>query len=367
MCAEPLDKIPEERADEDDGIVELPGAERSPIQDRFDASLDSLQPKAQERYKLLRTIGFGGMKCVLLVHDRDTGRNVAMALMPDFRERPPEAIENFIREARITAFLEHPNIVSVHDIGLDSHGAPFYTMAFLDGLPLSTLLKRVREKQEPESRYLTLDRRLRFFLRVCNAVNYAHSRDICHLDIKPSNVIVGRFGDVRLIDWGIACETDEKGNVRIPGQGKLRGTPGYMAPEQISVNPEAPEAGKHSDIFSLGALLYAMLSTVGPFEGKDRDEQLYKTLTAAPPPLQTAAPPENVIPPEMDAICAKAMSKNPADRYSSVDELRQAVMNVQDKYFLASLNARHRRVLVSGLILLVFIVAALAAFLLRRP
>ena len=367
MCAETLDKIPEERADEDDGIMELPGAERSPIQDRFDASLDSLQPKAQERYKLLRTVGFGGMKCVLLVHDRDTGRNVAMALMPDFRERPPEAIENFIREARITAFLEHPNIVSVHDIGLDSHGAPFYTMAFLDGLPLSTLLKRVREKQEPESHYLTLDRRLRFFLRICNAVNYAHSRDICHLDIKPSNVIVGRFGDVRLIDWGIACETDEQGSVRIPGQGKLRGTPGYMAPEQISVNPEAPEAGKHSDIFSLGALLYATLSTVGPFEGKERDEQLYKTLTAAPPPLKSAAPPGTVIPPEMDAICAKAMAKNPAERYGSVDELRQAVMNVQDKYFLASLNARHRRVLVSGLILLIFIIAALAAFLLRRP
>ena len=365
MCAEPLDKIPEERADEDDSLLELPGAEPYPLQDRFEASLDSLRPKVQERYKLLRTIGFGGMKCVLLVHDRDTGRNVAMALMPDFRERPREAIENFIREARITAFLEHPNIVSVHDIGLDSHGAPFYTMAFLDGLPLSTLLKRVREKQEPESRYLTLDRRLRFFLRICNAVNYAHSRDICHLDIKPENVIVGRFGDVRLIDWGIACETDEQGKVRIPGQGKLRGTPGFMAPEQISVNPEAPEAGKLSDIFSLGALLYAMLTTVGPFEGKDRDEKLYKTLTADPPPLQAAAPEGTVIPPEMEAICARAMAKDPADRYSSPEELRQAVMNVQDKYFLASLSSRRRRVLVSVLILLVFIIAAVAAFLLR--
>ena len=365
MCAQTLDKIPEERADEDDSLLELPGAEPYPLQDRFDASLDSLRPKAQERYKLLRTIGFGGMKCVLLVHDRDTGRNVAMALMPDFNERPRETIENFIREARITAFLEHPNIVSVHDIGLDSHGAPFYTMAFLDGLPLSTLLKRVREGAEFESRYLTLDRRLRFFLRICNAVNYAHSRDICHLDIKPDNVIVGRFGDVRLIDWGIACETDEQGKVRIPGQGKLRGTPGYMAPEQISVNPQAPEAGKHSDIFSLGALLYAMLTTVGPFEGKDRDEQLYKTLTADPAPLQAAAPPGTVIPPEMDAICAKAMAKNPADRYSSPEELRQAVMNVQDKYFLASLSSRRRRVQVSVLILLVFIIAAVAAFLLR--
>lgn len=366
MRAETLDKIPEERRTEDDSIAELPGAERAPVRVRFDASPDSLQPKSQDRYKLLRTIGFGGMKCVLQVHDRDTGRDVALALMPDFKERPREAIENFIREARITAFLEHPNIVSVHDIGLDSHGAPFYTMALLDGLPLSTLLKRVRENREPESHYLTLDRRLRFFQRICNAVHYAHSRDICHLDIKPSNINVGRFGDVRLIDWGIACETDEQGNVRTPGRGKLRGTPGYMAPEQISINPEAPEAGKHSDIFSLGALLYTMLATVGPFEGKDRDEELYKTLTAPPPPLRTAAPPGTVIPPEMDAICAKAMAKNPADRYGSVEELRQAVMNVQDKYFLASLTARRRRILVSGFILLVFIIAAVAAYVLKH-
>jgi serine/threonine protein kinase len=138
-----------------------------------------------------------------------------------------------------------------------------------------------------------------------------------------------------------------------------------MAPEQISINPEAPEAGKHSDIFSLGALLYAMLATVGPFEGKDRDEQLYKTLTADPPPLEAVAPPGTVIPPEMAAICAKAMAKNPADRYGSPEELRLAVMNVQDKYFLASLSSRRRRAQVSGLILLVFIIAAVAAFLLK--
>ena len=138
---------------------------------RFAASLDSLAPKTQDRYELIRSIGFGGMKCVLLVHDRDTGREIAMALMPDYKERPREVHEQFIREARITAFLEHPNIVAVHDIGLDRNGAPFYTMSYLRGLPLTTVLKRIRENRPFESRYYTLDRRLRIFQRVCNAVD----------------------------------------------------------------------------------------------------------------------------------------------------------------------------------------------------
>ena len=96
---------------------------------RFASDLDSLPRKNQERYELIRSIGFGGMKCVLLVHDKDTGREIAMALMPDFKERPPEVHEQFIREARITAYLNHPNIVAVHDIGQEYNGAPFYTMA----------------------------------------------------------------------------------------------------------------------------------------------------------------------------------------------------------------------------------------------
>ena len=327
---------------------------------RFAASLDSLAPKTQERYELIRSIGFGGMKCVLLVHDRDTGREIAMALMPDYKERPREVHEQFIREARITAFLEHPNIVAVHDIGLDRNGAPFYTMSYLRGLPLTTVLKRIRENRPFESRYYTLDRRLRIFQRVCNAVGYAHSCNICHLDIKPDNINIGEFGEVRLFDWGIASETDNNGNAVSADKGKLRGSPGYMAPEQISVNPAAPPVGKASDIFALGALLYTMLTLAPPFSGKNNEEVLLKTLTEDPEKSSRTAPKGMRVSRELELICRKAMAKDPADRYQSVMELRMAVLAFQNRSFQSALSHRQRRHLISGVILILFIFITLA-------
>lgn len=326
---------------------------------RFDGSIESLEPKPQERYELIRSIGVGGMKYVLLVHDRDTGRETAMALMPDFRERSQRVIEQFIREARITAFLEHPNIVAVHDIGLDCNGAPFYTMSYLRGRPLTTVLKRIRDGREFENCYYTLDRRLRIFQRICNAVNYAHSKNICHLDIKPDNINVGEFGEVRLFDWGLACETDNEGNALVERGGKLRGTPGFMAPEQISVNPDAPKVGKTSDIFALGALLYSILTTAVPFSGKNNDETLLKTLSEDPPRMRKIAPPGLEIPLELEVVCRKAMAKDPAERYASVGELRQAVMNVQKHYFLNNVNAGLKRTVISWIIMLIFIAAVI--------
>ncbi|MBR2372637.1 MAG: serine/threonine protein kinase [Lentisphaeria bacterium] len=323
---------------------------------RFACSLESLEKKPQDRYKLIRSIGVGGMKYVLLVYDRDTGREIAMALMPDFRERSPQLLEQFIREARITAYLEHPNIVAVHDIGLDSNDAPFYTMSYLRGLPLTTVLKRIRDGREFETHYYSLDRRLRIFQRICNAVNYAHSKNICHLDIKPDNVNVGEYGEVRLFDWGLACETDDEGNAIFAREGKLQGTPSFMAPEQISVNPDAPKVGKRSDIFALGALLYSMLTLSLPFSGRNSEEALLKTLSEEPPRMRKVAPPDMEIPIELEAVCRKAMAKNPADRYGSISELRQAVMNVQKRYFLANINAGRKRSKISIIIMLLFII-----------
>ena len=326
--------------------------------------LDTLPRKSQERYELIRSIGFGGMKCVLLVHDKDTGRDIAMALMPDFKERSPEVHEQFIREARITASLNHPNIVALHDIGQDYNGAPFYTMSYLRGLPLTTVLKRIREKRPFESSYYTLDRILRIFQRVCNAVNYAHSLNICHLDIKPDNIMIGEFGEVRLFDWGLACETDDKG-VALRQMGKLKGSPGYMAPEQISVNPDAPPVSKASDIFALGALLYVMLGFTPPFSGKDRNEVLLKTMTQDPPPLSKTAPKQSYIPSELEAVCRKAMSKDPADRYASVSELRAAVLSFQSRSFQRSLTLRQNSYIWSNIILFLFILAAVLIFFLK--
>ena len=330
---------------------------------RFVCSLDSLPQKKQERYELVRSIGFGGMKCVLLVYDHDTGREIAMALMPDFKERPQSDHEQFIKEARITAFLEHPNIVAVHDIGLDCNGAPFYTMSYLRGLPLTTVLKRIRENRPFESSYYTLDRRLRIFQRVCNAVGYAHSRNICHLDIKPDNINIGEFGEVRLYDWGLACETSLDGRAISSEKGKLKGSPGYMAPEQISINPEAPPVGKSSDIFALGALLYTMLTLSPPYSGKNNEEVLLKTLTEDPPKASKVAPKGVSVSKELELVCRKAMSKDPADRYASVTELRMAVMAFQTRSFRSIIFHRQQEHLISGIILLLFIFITLVAVL----
>ena len=334
-------------------------------QTSFDCPLEALPKKTQERYQLIRSIGFGGMKCVLLVHDRDTNREIAMALMPDFKERPARDTEQFIREARITAYLNHPNIVAVHDIGMDDNGAPYYTMSYLRGLPLTTVLKRIRENRPFETSYYTLDRRLRIFQRVCNAVNYAHSINICHLDIKPDNVNVGEFGEIRLFDWGLACETDEKGNALLKGSA-LKGSPGYMSPEQISTNPEAPAVGKSSDIFSLGALLYTLLCFTPPFSGKSNEEVLFNTMTRDPLPFSKAAPKGTFIPRELELICRKALAKDPAQRFASVSEMRQAVMSFQSKSFQKSFERQRSKYFWSVVILLGFILCALALFFVKN-
>ena len=329
---------------------------------RFALSPESLPRKSQERYELIRSIGFGGMKCVLLVHDRDTGREIAMAMMPDFNERPREVHEQFIREARITAYLEHPNIVAVHDIGVDSSGSPFYTMSYLRGLPLTTVLKRIREQRPFETRHYTLDRRLRIFQRVCNAVNYAHSRNICHLDIKPENINIGEFGEVRLFDWGLACETDSRGQALAGTRAKLKGSPGYMAPEQISINPEAPPVGKASDVFALGALLYSILTLSAPFAGKDNEEILLKTMTCDPEPFEKVVPKGMVTSKELEMVCRKAMAKDPRERYASVSELRMAVLAFQTRAFKKSLSNSQKKHLISAVILIVFTLLTLMIF-----
>ena len=180
--------------------IGAPPAERRDEVDVF----ASLPIKPQERYKFLRSIGFGGMKSVLLVFDTDTGREVAMAIMPDFRERPRVDLERFVREARLTAQLEHPNIVPVHDLGVDSSGSPFFTMKYLHGQSLASVLRRLK-KEDPETvhRFSQL-RLLQVFIRICNAIEFAHSQGICHLDLKPENVNIGEYGEVLVLDWGLA-------------------------------------------------------------------------------------------------------------------------------------------------------------------
>ena len=309
--------------------------------------LDQLFPelprKSNKRYKFIRSIGFGGMKAVLLVLDSDTGREVAMAMMPDFRERPATDLARFVREARLTARLEHPNIVPVHDMGTDLSGAPFFTMKYLRGQSLATLLRRVRRNDPEAVAEYTTDRAMQIFIRVCNAVYFAHSQNVIHLDIKPDNVNLGDFGEVLLLDWGLAAvlRAADDGK-RIAGDPALRdgiakGTPGFMSPEQVAGwNRKLDE---RADIYALGALLYTMLTLQSPLAGKSVDEILAATARAAIPPPDEVAPPDRPVPAALEAICHKAMAFKPADRYQNVAELRNDIQSFCDGYAPVAENA----------------------------
>lgn len=275
-----------------------------------------------DRYKFIRTIGFGGMKAVLLVEDRDTGREIAMALIPDYRDRPHRDLERFVSEARINAMLEHPNIVPVHDIGKDASGAPYFTMKYLRGKMLEKVIKLLREGDAATTARYTLFRRLQIFIRVCNAIDFAHSHGVCHLDIKPSNINLGDHGEVVVLDWGLARMLDENGRAKLDDR-RPKGTPGYIAPEYL--NPaSAGQVGIRSDIYSLGALLYAMLTLEAPLAGRSVEEILRHTAAGDVPRPSLAAPGRD-IPASLEAVCMKAMARKPEGRYNSVTELRDEI------------------------------------------
>ena len=294
------------------------------LEDGDEAQLfNSLPVKPRgERYKFIRTIGFGGMKAVLLVEDRDTGREIAMALIPDFRDRPHRDLERFVSEARINAMLEHPNIVPVHDIGIDASGAPYFTMKYLRGKMLEKIIKKLRSGDAEATERYTLFRRLQIFLRVCNAIDFAHSHGVCHLDIKPSNINIGDYGEVVVLDWGLARMLDENGRAKLDDR-RPKGTPGYIAPEYLDP-ASAGQVGVRSDIYSLGALLYALLTLEAPLAGRSVEEILRHT-AAGDVPRPSLAAPERDIPASLDAVCMKAMTRKPEGRYASVKELRDEI------------------------------------------
>lgn len=314
---------------------ELPGKEP----ENGEEVLATLPVKPQERYKFIRTIGFGGMKGVLLVFDQDTGREIAMAIMPDFRERPKADLERFVREAKLTAKLEHPNIVPVHDIGIDASGSPYFTMKYLHGQSLAAMLRKLA-KGDPEtvSRY-GLARMLQIFIRICNAIEFAHSQGICHLDLKPENVNLGDFGEVLVLDWGLARSLRPAvfGGIYAPNDldqtpaGRVKGTPGYMAPEQIRSSAEFP-VDNRADIYSLGAILYAMLALEPPLAHLPMEEVFRRTVTGELPPPSEVAPDDRYIPGALEAICLKAMAVQPEERYNNVAEMREDIFAFQTGY-----------------------------------
>lgn len=276
------------------------------------------------RYQVGEEIGRGGMGAVYRVRDLDLDRDVAMKVARSPGETGDTSLgysarlERFLNEARVLSRLEHPNIVPVHELGFDEQGRAYFTMKLVQGRTLLNLI---------QSGELSQDQSLQIIQRVCDALAYAHSRGIVHRDLKPSNVMVGEFGEVLLMDWGLAkwldrlelnptaapASTSYPESPQLTREGEIFGTPSYLSPEQA--RGETDKIDARTDVFGVGALLFHMLTGRPLFVGDDLDEILEKAKEGSPD-LGEAA-----LPRELRAICQKACQRGRSSRYQSAGGL----------------------------------------------
>lgn len=282
---------------------------------------------AGTKYRLLRKIAEGGMGVVYLAEDTTLTRNVALKVI-NTPIQSEELIERILREARIVARLEHPGIVPIHDVGALPDGRVFYTMKYVQGQRLDEYMRSSR----------SLADRLRVFQKICEAVGFAHANNVIHRDLKPENIMVGSFGEVLVMDWGIAKVLHPIENpLPTPNSepvtqnstqtllGTVLGTLAYMAPEQARA--EGNNLDERTDIYSLGAILYFLLCNRPPFESGEVAtirQRVIQELPVAPRQLDPK------IQKPIEAICFKAMAKNPDNRYLAVQDLATDIAKFLD-------------------------------------
>jgi len=287
----------------------------------------------EDRYEHTRVLGIGGMGEVALVRDRRIGRDIALKTVR-VEMASPAARRAFITEARMQAQLEHPSIIPVHDIGIDEAGREFFTMRAIVGTTLSKVLTRLRANDPETVQEFTTLRLLDMFRHLCLVVEYAHERGVIHRDLKPANVMLGEYGELYVLDWGLAQKHGVATEASDPSSPVL-GTPGYIAPEQTFMGSQVD---RRADVYSLGAILFEVLSLRRLHAGRDPNEILESTRRRHSPTAQQRAP-EREIPPELDAACARATAFAPERRYDTVTALREDI----DKYLEGHRNQSMRR------------------------
>jgi serine/threonine-protein kinase len=294
------------------------------------------------RYRRLRKHARGGLGEVFVALDEELNREVALKEIQDQFADQADARARFLREAEVTGKLEHPGVVPVYGLGAYADGRPFYAMRFIRGESLHDAVERFHKADDGRhgsgERSLALRELLGRFVAVCNAVAYAHSRGVIHRDIKPANVMLGAFGETLVVDWGLAKQvgaassslssSEPAGNrpgCRHAGpdateHGAIVGTPAYLAPEQ-ALGPQ-DQVGAHSDVYSLGATLYHLLTGRVPFTATTLEGLLEKVVCGDCPQPRQVNP---AVPAALEAVCRKAMAVTPAQRFESARALSEEV------------------------------------------
>lgn len=379
---------------------------RATSEEALDASTTP-HPTGDAALQIEGEITRGGMGVIYRACDAAIGRSVVVKFLNEQREGDPAAAERFLFEGRITGQLEHPGIVPVYHLGTTAEGRPYYAMRHIEGESLGAVLDRLRGQDAAAVAQYPLTVLLGVFQKICDAVAYAHSRGVIHRDLKPDNVMIGPFGEVLVTDWGLAKNLREPADETAPAEmmpetetakstsfdstaragrtldNTVLGTPGFMAPEQA--HGQSSQADERTDVYALGALLYAILTLRPPIRGRDVDLMLSRTRSGdiRPPtdynpggPKEVAAMPlphcpNRRIPGALSAVAMKALATLREDRYQNVPELQRDIAAYQGGFATSVEDAgvvrqlwlfchRHRTLAASSVLVLLLLGAVVA-------
>lgn len=286
-----------------------------------------LQEALGEEFSVGELLGEGGFAAVFRVRERAPNRDVAVKVLDLGLTPSPSLAERFVREARTSARLEHPHIVPIYKVGGYRNEVLYIVMRCLDGPSLRQLLERNKRLAVPDA--------ARIARQVAEALGYAHRHGVVHRDVKPDNILLDRAGHVLVTDFGIATAAQKASVSQLTTEGMVVGTPHYMSPEQAT----GERADARSDIYSLGIVLYQMLTGVPPFDGESAQAILMKQATGTPAPVRRL---RRRVPPALTAIVDRMLAKDPAERFQTADAVCAALVEAVPTAARDSVQARRR-------------------------
>ena len=309
--------------------------DRYPVVSLQDTDIDL--PKSainnKMRYAFFKTIAEGGKCIIQSCKDLHLRRTVCYkSLRREIADDPIEQ-QRFLREARVTAMLQHPNTIPIYELSRDTKGRYYFTMKLVEGETLREIIDLIKKGDAKTTEQYPLPALVDMVIQVCHALDYSHNHGVVHRDIKPANILIGPFGEVLVLDWGLAKvwnveETDlshleliEDDDHSLTSRGRLQGTALYMSPEQIAASKDLDH---RTDVYSVGTVLYEVLTLELMAWGKSLSEMLHHIQYDEPPTPREKAPDRN-IPEELERICLKCIRKNPDERFATIREVIDAL------------------------------------------